>query len=55
MTTFKATSVCETLTTTNMANRALILDDLEFLDKVSMKIQNVGLKTSKLGQIALQY
>ena len=38
-----------------MANRALILDDLEFLDKASMKIQNVGFKTSKLGQIALQY
>ena len=38
-----------------MANRALILDDFEFLDKASMKIQNVGFKTSKLGQIALRY
>ena len=47
MTTFKATSVCETLTTTNMANRALILDDLEFLDKASMKIQNVASNWAK--------
>ena len=38
-----------------MANGALILDDLEFLDKASMKIQNVGFKTSKLAQIAFQY
>ena len=38
-----------------MANRAPLLNDLEFLDNASMKIQNMGFKTSKMGQIALQY
>ena len=38
-----------------MANRAPLLNDLEFIDNACMKIQNMGFKTSKMGQIAPQY
>ena len=34
-----------------MANRAPLLNDLEFLDNACVKIQNMGFKTSKMGQL----